>query len=79
MKSRKCDLCRLQAEIPANTGVSFGRFDLCGPCTNLVRRAVCLKCKGTGRMRVRDDEATFAQASCGENRTQYTTIMCDLC
>ena len=77
MKSRKCDLCGII--IDKGFGVSFGVYDLCSECVEAVRRAVCLKCKGTGKMRVRDDDATFAQATCGENRTEYKTVNCDRC
>ena len=77
MKKRQCDLC--DYEISTGQGVSFGSYDLCGPCVTIVRCAVCRKCHGKGAIRVRDDRATSAQATCGENRTQYKNIPCKDC
>lgn len=93
MKIRKCNLRGVvispdpliettQPERPTVSqegSVSFGVYDLCGNCTTMVRRATCLKCEGSGRIRVRDDDASSAQATCGENRTEYKTIDCDCC
>jgi len=39
----------------------------------------CVKCRGTGRISVVDEEATDAQATWGENRIQYKKIDCDAC
>jgi len=80
MKINKCDLCDLVIDSDKDNGaVSFGVYDFCGICTKNIRRAVCLKCKGTGKIRIVDDDATDRQATCGENRTQYKTIECDRC
>lgn len=81
MRIRKCDLC--EYNIPRESGVGFllGRktFDLCKECVKIVRVAICRECKGTEKVKVRDDEATTAQATCRENRTQYKTIKCENC
>lgn len=77
MTHRTCDLCK--NEIVNKRGVSFGGYDLCKNCTILVRRATCQQCMGKGTHRVRDDEATSLQATCGESRTQYKTIKCNNC
>lgn len=83
MKIRKCDLCKSDVSGKCGDspvyGVSFGTYDLCVECVRLVRRAICRDCNGTGKVRVRDDYATDAQASCGENRTQYKTEKCKHC
>lgn len=85
MKKRYCNLCEsgifelcLESARQQN-GVCFGPYDLCDKCVKLVRTAICKTCNGAGNKRVRDDEASFAQASCGENRTQYKTVPCDKC
>jgi len=63
-------------------------YDLCERCVeslikNILKtitlRIDCEGCKREGKLRVRDDEASDAQASCGENRTVYKTIECDKC
>lgn len=77
MKSRKCDLC--SKVIPDNKGVSFGKHDLCDSYIEIVRRAICKKCGGTGKVREVDHAETNAQATCGENRTQYRTVACKKC
>lgn len=77
MKSRECDLC--DKTIEGNTGVSFGCHDLCNKCIKIVRCAVCKQCHGEGIVSAVDYEATHAQATCGENRTQYKTIACKHC
>ena len=79
MKTRKCDLCDENIPKEDKGSVSFGIYDMCGNCVAQTRQAVCLKCRGTGKVRVRDDEASCAQANCGENRTQYKQIDCDRC
>lgn len=45
----------------------------------IVLRKDCPICEGKGKLRVRDDDASEAQASCGENRTVYKTIECRKC
>lgn len=77
MKIRKCDLCSLV--IKDTKGVSFGTYDLCERCSTNARYATCRKCCGTRKVSEVDREATNAQASCGENRTQYRTITCKNC
>ena len=77
MKKRECDLC--QTSIDLKDGVSFGRYDLCNVCVKLIRCAICRKCGGTKIVRVVDRATTEAQASCGENRTEYITIPCPNC
>lgn len=77
MKNRVCDLCK--SEINLKDGVSFCLYDLCNACIKLVRCAICRKCEGTKKVRVRDQAATDAQATCGENRTEYKTISCVDC
>lgn len=79
MKNRKCDLYPCKNDIGGDSGISFGSRDLCDQCVQIVRRAICRDCNGTGKIRVRDDYATDAQASCGENRTQYKTEECKHC
>lgn len=66
-------------------------IDLCKECCNdavrrylqtkkeKVLRSECTKCNGTGKVRIRDDEATNLQATCGENRTQYKMGKCEEC
>lgn len=77
MRHRECNLCK--DRIPANDGVSFYEYDLCIECIALVRRAICKKCKGSGKIQIEDETATMAQATCGENRIQYKTITCKAC
>jgi len=77
MKTRSCNFCRIK--IDNNDGISIQNYDLCRLCTQLVRRAICPKCEGTGKVRRVDHEATYAQATCGENRTQYRTVPCKAC
>jgi hypothetical protein len=84
MKNRECDLCTDIIRNPGCgesplIGVSFEKYDLCEACVSLVRRAICKRCHGTGKVRKRDDEATSAQATCGENRTQYKMATCKDC
>lgn len=81
MKYRKCDFCgcEIDDEHSNHNGSSCGQYDLCDPCTLLARRGTCKKCKGRGRVQVVDEQATRAQASCGENRTQYKSIECNQC
>ena len=77
MKTRKCNFCN--RNINGDSGMSFHNYDLCIDCVIIARRMVCRECSGTGKVRVRDDEATDAQATCGENRTVYRTIECKSC
>jgi len=82
MKIRKCDLCK--CDISNESGASFkivgiGDYDFCDECIKIVRKAVCKKCHGEGTVREVDDEASCAQATCGENRTQYRTVKCKCC
>jgi hypothetical protein len=42
-------------------------------------KSSCPHCEGTGRLKVVDEEATDAQATCGENRTQYKSEDCREC
>lgn len=82
MQIRKCDLCK--DIIDGTDGVSFtvtgkGIFDFCDRCVNFVRTGICQNCRGKGTVRVRDDEATNAQSSCGESRTQYRNDVCPRC
>lgn len=78
MKKRHCDLCKSEI-FKLSDGACFDKYDLCDKCVKLVRTAICKTCNGTGKKRICDDEATFAQASCGENRTQYKTVPCNNC
>ncbi len=39
----------------------------------------CKACDGIGSLQAIDEAATDAQATCGENRTQYKTVECDNC
>ena len=86
MRIRKCDLC--ECYVTGNLddtedGVSFiaGRVtrDLCGNCVIVVRTAICRNCKGTGKIKVTDYEATKAQATCGKSRIEYKTVECQHC
>lgn len=78
MKKRVCNLCN--KDIEKNDGTSFGsNYDLCVSCTTIVRRAICRKCVGTGFLNIRDDAASNAMATCGENRTQYNSVPCTYC
>lgn len=77
MQKRECNFCH--TDIEGKDGVSFGPYDLCVECVKLTRRAICLKCHGTGKIRIVDNEATDAQGTCGENRTQYKTVNCGKC
>ena len=65
-------------------------LDLCSACTDLAvtkylqnrgrpLRTRCVKCRGKGVCRVKDKEATSAQATCGENRIQYKAEVCTEC
>jgi hypothetical protein len=83
-----CDCCGKTLDNDGDR-LSFntGR-DLCVFCVGrllkvalgqVVLTADCKACKGTGKRSVRDDDATRAQACCGENRTQYKTVKCEEC
>lgn len=84
-----CDGCG--TILPDGSSVyTDAKVDLCGNCvkcaiqcylTNRKRplRLNCTKCKGKGTHRVVDEEASFAQATCGENRTQYKIEKCPQC
>ena len=63
-------------------------YDLCRICIRkliaqqlelITLRIDCEGCKGEGKLRVTDYDASDAQASCGENRTQYKIIECNNC
>ncbi len=65
-------------------------LDLCSACTNFAvtgylksrnkpLRTKCEQCGGKGVCRVKDKEATSDQATCGENRIQYKTVVCTEC
>lgn len=80
-----CDAC---CNTIKEAFIQVDGIDLCEKCCNhavrrylqgRVLRSECTKCKGTGKIRIRDDEATFAQATCGENRTQYKMAKCEEC
>lgn len=61
-------------------GIGVGRrHHLCTLCANTTRKALCFRCRGTGKVSVVDEVASNAQASCGENRTQYVTVDCNVC
>lgn len=82
MKTCTCDLCK--KEIPKNKEISFsidgsGKFDFCERCSNVVRRVVCRRCKGTGKFLEVDRDATNRQATCGESRTEYRSVNCYEC
>lgn len=90
MRKRFCNFCKNELSnlitqtiggVPQYAkGVGWGGgYDLCDNCVKVIRRVICRHCLGTGRIRVRDDEATDAQATCGESRTQYKTIICRYC
>lgn len=65
--------------------------DLCSKCCrHAIRRYIksrgikllrnsCSECASSGKVRVKDEEATSAQASCGENRIQYKLVECETC
>ena len=76
---RKCNLC--ESHIDGNCGIGFDaenrRYDICDKCLDLIKLYSCPICKGSGKKRVVDHAATVAQATCGENRTQYKTVACD--
>ncbi len=42
-------------------------------------KEICEWCNGTGRMKVIDRDETYAQATCGENRTHYKYTECKKC
>lgn len=85
-----CDMC---CDTMKSTFMQVDDIDLCSRCCKHVvyqyielqsnagkgLRSQCSECNGTGKISVRDNEATNAQASCGENRTQYKTVWCDKC
>lgn len=79
MKTRECDICGENITSEDKGSVSFGVYDLCGNCVAQVRQATCLRCHGTGKFQTYDKEASIAQASCGESRSQYKTVNCDRC
>jgi hypothetical protein len=54
-------------------------YDFCIDCLNVIDRTRCKNCEGTGKVREVDIEASNAQATCGENRTQYRTVACQEC
>lgn len=67
MEKHKCDLCGKPIGFD-DDGVSFNGYWIRVDCVHQFRRAVCIRCAGTGKRRVVDDQATFAQGTCGENR-----------
>lgn len=66
-------------------------LDLCGKCCSYAiqqylqsrkkkeLQSTCSACLGTGKVQEVDEYASSAQASCGENRTQYRTVKCKKC
>ncbi len=83
----RCDSCRKKIPLEDLLELRLD-YDLCERCVrSLVDHTLqttllcmdCTKCKGKGKISVRDDDASDAQASCGENRTVYKTIECDNC
>lgn len=87
MKIRECNLCNETIRNPGCGespcyGVAFGsnnEYDLCDVCIKLVRQAVCRRYSGTGRVEISDEASTSDQATCGESRTQYKTVVCLEC
>lgn len=77
-----CDFCKTTIEKNENC-VSFNiphikqQYDICEMCLKVIRVAVCKECHGKGTKSVRDEKATNAMATCGENRTQYKTVQCN--
>ena len=85
-----CDYCGLELESETISKIptdSLGEPDieLCTSCFYELAltaweiaksRPQCTKCKGRGERRIVDEERTFAEASCGENRTLYKNVPC---
>lgn len=57
----------------------FGETHACRGCIPTIRQAVCNQCYGKGTISEVDREATSAQATCGESRTQYRKVTCAVC
>lgn len=83
-----CDACGQQPE--EDQHMMMSGVDLCIDCYEHAvesylssrkrpLRSDCDVCGGTGTVRVTDEAATAAQATCGENRTQYKTVKCKKC
>ena len=82
MRTCVCDLCKDTLDPQKSvefTVLRVGVYDFCPECVRRLRRAICSKCKGTGRHREVDVAASQAGASCGENRTEYRTVACQEC
>lgn len=81
MKNCVCDLCKKDIE-PAK-GIEFKInttiYDLCVNCLKIIDKVRCKNCKGTGKIREVDVEASHRVATCGENRTEYRTVTCQKC
>lgn len=84
-----CDACGKKIELEDIPRINLD-YDICEICISyliekiiktkvIILRIDCKKCEGIGKLRVRDDEASDAQACCGENRTVYKIIECDNC
>ncbi len=79
MKERKCNFCNEKINEEDGISVCGYDYDLCDRCEKIARQAVCRSCNGRGMTQVRDDDATDAQATCGESRTVYKSIECKSC
>lgn len=84
-----CDACGKKIELEDIPRIDLD-YDICEICIGrlinkvfktqvIVLRIDCKECGGKGKIRIIDEEKTYAEASCGENRTQYKTIECDNC
>lgn len=84
-----CDACGKKIELEDIPRLNLD-YDICGICIgrlikkiiktkDITLRVDCKKCEGIGKRTIEDDAASMAQASCGENRTQYKTIECNNC
>lgn len=85
-----CDACSCVLKVPF---IQVEDADFCEFCCSRiiekyinqehnkgkVLRSKCKKCNGTGKAKVRDDEATNSFACCGENRTEYKIVTCTEC
>lgn len=84
-----CDACGKKIELEDIVRIDSD-YDICEICVgHLIRKVLrsaivilridCEGCGGKGKIRIIDEEKIYAEASCGENRTQYKTIECNNC
>jgi len=86
-----CDVCCETIDTLNDPMIYVDDLDICHPCCeSIIRKFIksrkdkplrsnCPKCKGTGKVRVKDEYATDSMATCGENRIQYKTVKCQEC